>query len=1500
MNPNKYVNTKGVHLSITNMPKDVRIGVHKYDKLTNQVMEAIKFNVKTEVSGRITKNTEVVTNDKGNVVGTIDTFATSSSYKVVKYTISEIEVPNTYRKIQDVVIQVTYNPDGSMLAYEILSNESNVSVAVATKKQIKFLDSIPVHINLAIPNDNAYNLIIKNEDKNYAGLGVEGTKYDVTINGVETDLLATNTNGYTSSINRTEKGEITIKITERNVGEGYRAEPNNETTIVLQKGEQVYSLALDAEKGNSNPTYANVVVDEAHGTVTVTFKNETKLELNLVKDDINTGKLLEGAIFAITSEEIDNRGNTVANTLQTITNTKLVTITNDDGTTSEQYQIDENEKTNNNGIFYLDLGLAYQNKTIKYTLTEVVAPEGYTTIVPITVTVKFDAYGRITEMIDNSFRAECYLGSNTGKSHNMIFNISNGTVDPQYTVKIVSQDSQTGMRINGSIFQVEVLNSEGETYKEVTGTTRDVIRKVNNTTFIAEKGVMKVTGIKAEGDIKISLNQIETATGYVYGQNIVKGNVIVNAEFTVSAAELEKDLTLTKKNDGGFEVTVDNTNREIIIKVKNDPQLTFDITKIDGKTKQKLSGAEFTVTSVMQTSATTTETTLNETSKLTDENGHTTLKGGMIQAGRTMIYTLRENKMDKYEQLEDIVLLVQYDTKGNIMYHEILSDINDVEIMMNEKAFINETKRVLGESDVPGIVEVDFETYRIPTGKGTKILQLQISNKLEASNQDGKYQVIIEKHHIEDSTYPYFIPGVTFEISVSQEYGKAQTTWIDTTDDTGIIKSPYFDGYGYITVTIKEVATISGFKLDGQTKTLKFIRDKETKRLELVSLDPQNIGYEFSEDNSKVILKPVNEVATNTYGMIINKADKNSNVLIANNPAEFEIHRIEKYENLIPVENEETGEITYESEVQELKQPVVKQETDANGRIVVNNLLAPEEGTYRYIIKETKTPEGYIQATEDMELDITFAKNESDELIITKAEVVKGNDSLKVAKVKEQLLSLIILNTNENDVVQEGEYGFNIVKVDKEDNAITTDTAIFKLTNMQTNEVNYYETDELGKLNIETFKMPEEEGKYIYKLNELKAPNGYVLNVNDIMLELEFAKDSDENMYLKDVKVTGENAKYDNPEENELPDTTITIKITNEEGGTGTGNTNDKRYTFVLNKVDSETKEIITENVEFEVMLANGEIVKGKTNDNGQLRIEDVFMPAEPGEYELVIKEKTTPSGYKVDSEPKVVKVTFTGYDDNMVISNIKLGDTNNNNIEILQDKCSEQYVEVNILNEKDDYEKLYVVSKRYGEDYKFYDSYLEKKNSEHQIYKDGEEVYQVLDGFYGVEGYKNPHYTIDKPFIDTKIAKYKSYVLAEEFIGNLESNGHMEVLGYDGNPIGPKDHVGTGMTLRSTLGDQELTFTIVVKGDADYKDGEKTKIQIGRVSTPDLDKLIMHIAKQNIITDPIALRALDIDFDGRVRNTDLDKMYTLLGGTVYYDYFQNGIDKSDIQYVKP
>lgn len=1415
----KYVNKTGVTIGVVNMPKDVKVGIYKYDKLDERVMGNVKFNINTEVVGENTVDTEVITNDNGTIVGVADNFVERSNYRTVIYTISEIEVPNTYRKIQDVIIQVTYYKDGSMYLYDVLSNESNVGVEVATNKQIKFINEMPVHIKLTIPNDNAYDLIVKNEDTNYEGLGVEGTVYDVSINGIEQEPLTTDKNGIAKIINQTQKGDITIRIAERQIGEGYRADNNNETTIVVHKGEEEYTLK---EISNSNELHANVVVDEEHGTVTVTFKNETKLELNILNDDINTGKVLGETVYEITEKEIDSNGNAIAGTLRTITT-------------------DDNNTTNESGILYFDLGTAKQNTIVEYTVTQIAPPtstetEIYTTILPIKVKVTFDVYGRITNIEDDSFRVECFLDSDTGKSHNMIFNIGNGFLDPAYTVKIISADSQTGNRLNGSIFQVEALDENGESYKSATGVTTSISKVINGKTYIVENGVMKVTGIKAENNVTIAVNQVETLTGYTYGSNKVSGNVIVNAKFTITSENLEKDLELSKVDDGGFEVTVDNTNREIVIKVKNDPVLTFDITKVDANTKEKLENVKFSVTSVIQTSTTTVETDLNEIAKATDEKGHTELNGGMILAGKTVIYTLKEEKIDDYDKLDDIILLVQYDTKGNIMHYEILSDVDNVRIKDGAEGIITKTKRTLAESYMPGIVEAYYHQIQIPTGTGTKILQLEINNYKTPLDRD--YQVVIEKHHEQDPDYPYCIPGVTFEITVTQEYGKRTTTWVDKTNADGKIISPFFSGYGYITIEITELSGPDNYKIDTTTKTIRLYREKDSHKLRIVSSD---VGYELNNDFTQIMLKPVNVEAEGMYDIVISKVNKLNSVLIANNPANIEVIAIEEYEIDTEITNEETGEITYDKQTEEIKSVIISEDTDEKGRIVQDGIKMPENpGTYKYIIKENRAPEGYNKLTGEAQIEVTFDKNIEDEMIIKGAKVISG-EGVKIAKVADQLLSIVIENENRDDIIQDGEFTFDITKVDNANNAITTDKAIFKVTDMQTKQVSYFETNEYGKLDMQKISIPNLEGTYTYILNEVKAPEGYALDRRDIKVTLEIKQNSEGKFYIEKITVDGENIVYKNPsEDGETVDTRISIDVINEKGQNG--NVNTKPYTLILNKIDSLTKEHIKDRVEFEISLVNGEIVHAATNENGQIVIENVHMPSNADEYEIIIKELSTPEGYKEDLSMKVLKVTFEGEGENMTISNITIDEENGKGIEILEESAEDKIV-LNVLNEKEksDSEKLYVISRKD---------------------KDQNDIYEVEQ-----ERYEGSHYTIDKPFIDTKVAKYGSNMTAEEFIDNLESNGVMTVLDKDGKQLESTQRVKTGMILKSTLEDQELTFIIIVKGDVD---GD------GRVRTLDLDLLIDHI-KGDKITDQIKLRALDLDLDGRIRTTDLNEFYEVI-----------------------
>ena len=1830
INPTKHVGTKAITLNITNKPKDVKLGIEKYDDLTKNEMEDVHFKVKTEVVGGATSETNnIVTNANGKVVSVVDNFTSQSANKVVKYIISEIEAANSYRKIQDVVLQVTYKEDGTLYLYDVLSNPNNVKVEVATNKQLKYIEDTPVHIKLSIPNDNAYDLIIKNEDRNYAGLGIQGTQYDLTINGVVTNVPQTDSNGITKLEKLTQSGDLEFAIAEKTIGIGYREDTNNTAVIKINKSTGEYALTLT---DNSNPTNADVAIDEEHGTITVTFKNETKLELTMQNKDINTEDLLQGAVFEITSEEVDTSGNTVAGTQRTIT-----TIANN--------------TTDMEGLLYFDLGTSYQNKILKYTFTQITPATGYTLILPITVTVKFDTYGKIIKMEDDSVRAtERILSSKN--PHHIFVSIGNGVLDPKYTVKIVTEDSKSQSRINGSIFQVEALEKDtGATNTSITGTTRNESTVLAGNNYVTEKGALRVTGITAENNVKINISQIETATGYIYGSNLTAGTVEINAEFIVVGSNLEKDVNLSLIDDGGFDVQIDNVNREITIKVLNDPDMMFEITKINADAKEgednKIQGAKFTITSAIEENGNITEVGTETTTKETDDKGYTETSVGSPYAGKTVIYTIKEEKLEGYNQLDDIILKVIYDAKGNVMDYKILSDEKDVAIQADSTKTIS--KRVIGESDIPGLVEISATTITIPTGRQSRILQLIVNNtreslendyqikvekhhsspeypanipgvmyeitvmqeygketttwtditneegiivspyfsgygyitvelreisapegyeidnkvkttrfyryqksgemklissdvefetdeeftiatlkptnnriagkydivinkldknsrefitessakieinmleeyevstettdettgnpietiekievrtpileeetngkgrivadaietpskpgiykfylketnapkgynaiegeveldiefvldenshiviksatvvnstdvkvlrvssqllklivynekqnedsnpdgddddnivlkdnqfgfrinkvdedlvnittgvteftlidrqtkeikefatdtqgeaetqvfdmpkeagnykytinevtapegykldtrdiditlefkedsetekiylasvktegnvvyeqpkagklpnkkiKLKVINEDEPYQVIIEKHHEENPDYPTLIPGVDFDVTIEQEYGGNIPTWTDTTNAEGIITSDFYSGYGYITIKIKEKSAPDKYQVDYAEKTIKVYRDKETKKLRIVDSD---VGYEFSSDNKIIYLKPTNELIGGIFDMVINKMDKDTNKLISNNPAKLSLYMLREYHQnkTDPV----TGDVT--EEVTQIKELVIDGKTDDKGRLIGDAILMPSDpGEYTYILEETEAPSGYKGLESEVQFKVKFEFNASNELVITDVNVVSG-DGVKILKFKDQLITLAVENEEE---FAEGKFTLDITKVDKEENAITTDTAIFKIEDLSTNEVQYVETDSLANV-TKKIAMSTAQGIYKYKVTEVKAPEGYVLDRNSIDITITTQK-TDDKIVISDIQVTGDNVKYANKvADGETPSSTIKLEVTNIEGTNG-GDANDKPYTVIINKIDSVTRELIKENATFNVSLVNGEIVNAATNGEGKIIIENVFMPSKEGEYEITLKEIIAPNGYYLDPDTKIAKVTFSGTGDSMVISDIQLDDAHNSNIEIVTAECTEDKIVLNVLNEKED-DDLYVIS---------------KKDSA------GEDIYDVMKEYAGKQ------YKVDKPFIDTRVAKSGNNIKVQEFIDNLESNGVMTVWDKDGNQIDPASKVKTGYILKSTKGSKELTFEIVVKGDID---GD------GRVRSKDLDMLIKHLAggANTFTADPIKMRAADIvdDGNGRVRSNDLNEFYKVL-----------------------
>lgn len=1847
IDPARYIGTQGIKLSVTNKPKDIRLGLYKYDGLTNGVMQDIKFTITTEEVGKRPIQKTLVTNSDGTAVDVVDTFVESNNNRVVKYTISEIEAAKTYRKIQDIVIQVTYKQDGSIYLYDVLSNPSNVVVELATNKQIKYTGSTPVHLKLTIPNDNAYDVIVKNEDTNYAGLGIEGTAYDISINGVNKGTITTNANGIAAVSKQTQKGDIEIVITERNIGEGYRENNNNTTTIQIEKGIEEYTLKL---VDNSNPTYATVVVDEEHGTITVTFKNETKLELTMQKEDINTGALLEGAEFEIREVEIDSLGNEIDGTENIITADKIETPeepeqpeetieeTGDEGETEgseeiegpqEPVEVNTTKTTGKDGVLYFDLGLSKQNKTMKYVFTEKTAPEGYEQIFPITVTVKFDRYGHIIEMKDDSIRAEETLASNTGKSHHMIVVIGNGTINEAYTVKVLTEDSTTGMRINGSIFQVEAIETAtGSTNKSITGATKDVTKTIAGNKEIFEQGALRVTGITAEGEVTINFRQIETATGYIYGSNQTSGTVKVKAEFELVDNESAREVTLSPIDNGGFDVSIDNINKEITIKVKNEPQVTFEITKVDADTKSKMEGAKFNIKSAVVTNGTLTNTELNEDIKATNKDGYTQAEVGHPYAGKTVIYTLTEEQIPEYDPLDDIILSVQYDGNGNIAEYKILSSEDDVTIKPDSQKDIQ--KRVMTEKDLVGVVDIQYSTIQIPTGIGTRILQMEVNNYRTPIPKD--YQIQIGKYHV-DASYPYLIPGAKYEITVTQEYGKQTTTWVDITDENGVITSPYFSGHGLIEVAIKELEAPEGYKLDSITRTTRFIRNEVTQRMVIQSTDS---GCTFNDDFTMVYLKAMDEIVSGKYSMIINKVDVKNGALIAQNPAEIKIEMVEKHETINQTLNEETGEVEETIDTSLVRVPIVEKQTDEYGRIVLSGLIAPSKpGEYTYILSEKNAPKGYNGISEnEVEMVVTFEQNEDQEMIITNA-IVKDAEDVKIARTSDKVMSIIVYNEKQDEdddiELKDNEFVLDIRKVDKELYQITTGTAEFILTDTQTNEETKIVTDELGRAEMQKMKMPTEAGKYKYMLKEIKAPNGYKLLEENMYILLEFAENEEGKIYLSKATTEGEHLVYANPaKEEELPNRKIQLKVINEDmpytikiekhhesdpyypyfipevefdikvteefpktddetkvttwtditnetgiitkgnfdgygririeateksapdkykqdfetkfielyrdkytkelreydsnvnyeldevnqviilkpvnevisgiydlvinkidktnniiitnnpatfnlymikkyytnsedggepeiteikepilenvqtdnlgilikdaismpteagtytfeleevqapigyeglkekiryemtlqendkdeliitdikilngqdnvkvlayrdqlitlsvannnsipegsislditkvdtnekpittdtavfkitdsetgevvsyietnknSGTGyqyinkptkpgeysytlnemkapegyaldrqninlkvtyeqdeekglyisrisveggnviyeqpeegqivgnriqlkvknevgeqSGGANDKPYTVVINKIDKETGERIKDHATFDLTLVNGEVIHASTNEEGQIIMENVHMPLTPGENEIIIKETKAPKGYELDSEMKVVKVTFSGIAKEMIISEVQLGKINNNNIEVVESECTEDTIVLNILNKSDgtggnDDDDLYLTS---------------------QVYRVTEE----------------------------NVERVKPYTTIKDYIANMESNGVMKVYDINGNEMSDTELVGTKMIITATKGKQSITKVISVIADLDGN---------GKVTVTDLS-MMNQVMVDKLTINGVVEKSADIDDNGGVTVTDLSMMNQIMVGT--------------------
>ena len=862
------------------------------------------------------------------------------------------------------------------------------------------------------------------------------------------------------------------------------------------------------------------IVDADEPTV-VTFANEEMAQLEITKVDADTGDTLAGA---------------------------AIRVALDDG--SDSWDV----YTNASGKATLT-----NMKSGTYTVTEIVAPEGYL-LNEEPVLIKLEPGKTATVTLKDKAKP--------------------GIVIKKY-------DEDTGFPLENAEFSVAKKGGsivyEGMTDKE---------------------GKIKVEGLE-EGWYTIT--EIAPPKGYLI-------------------ATESKDVYL----EGGkcVEVKFDNRLRP-----------SLQIMKIDAETGEPLAGAKFKVQK-------SEDKTVSE--YVTDETG-TVVIHDLDEA----VYTVEEIEApDGYaidpDSHKDIALewgktktLVFSDTRKPAL--EIIKvDAKTEEPLANAKFKITKTEDdtvseyVTDENGKITITDLQEGIYTVDeiTAPDGYILDTQ-HKEIELSAGDSK-QLIYENTRKPDLIITKTnaltekpVPNTTFKIEFEGENGSVVPLGTYKTDETGqIILEDVNPGWYIIT----ETRPAQGMSLPSNPVTRKYLAPGENAYLTAGSVDSQtpSSGTGNTASQSKVTVTSGNDYIGEEIpnyplnSLVIKKTDAITSEMLEG--AAFEVRKVS--EDI----SGNSGTI------------IGKYTTDSSGIIVITGL---EAGAYlieevqaptNYLISENSKQQAWLKADGTSVVEVTFANYPYGSLLITKVDAVT-NKPLSNAKFKVTTgdgtavgTSNGVFTTNSNGeilipnlkpdsyVVTETEapegyvkdtepqtiqigtdggtykvqfqnqpIGSLVILKKDADNGNPLSGAQFKVTTSKGTVVGtnngIFTTDSNGSITIPNL----EKGSYI--VEEVKAPEGYVLEEQSKTIEIDFGK-------------------------------TYTLEFTNK-----------KMTSLVVKKVDSVTGEPLV-GAKFLVEKQNGEHVGEYTTDNTGT----ILLPTlDPDWY--VVRETKAPEGYILDETPKTVEV---------------------------------------------------------------------------------------------------------------------------------------------------------------------------------------------------------------------------------------------------------------------
>ena len=462
-------------------------------------------------------------------------------------TIEEVTPPNGYNAMSGtIIVEVTKSLSaGSYIASSVKFSENSQGNGT----EVTLRGGV---VTITIPNkkpEGSYNLQIVKKDKD-TDESLQGAVFSVKINDEQAKNYTTNGSGIISisDIKITEVGTDKITIEEITPPTGYNLSVETlviEVTKTVSGGQFVASGVKFAE-GSNGEAHVNL----QNGLITVTVPNEKMTglyNLQLIKKDSNTDANLAGAKFEVTIN---------------------------DGETKEY-------TTDNNGSITIDNIAITEAGIDKIVIEETQAPEGYNKIIgTLTVNVTKINNGDSYTVT----RAQFANGTNSNGStvtlngNTIVVTVPNKKIEGTYKLQLIKKDSANNTALSNATFSVKVNNSDLGSY-----TTSTDGRVETDSISITEPGTDKIV-----------IEETQAPEGY----NKIIEELNINVEKTEQAGQYVVTNAEFAQGTNTYGSTVELQGNTIIVTVPNEKQegsYNLQLIKVDGLSKEVLSGAKFTV-----------------------------------------------------------------------------------------------------------------------------------------------------------------------------------------------------------------------------------------------------------------------------------------------------------------------------------------------------------------------------------------------------------------------------------------------------------------------------------------------------------------------------------------------------------------------------------------------------------------------------------------------------------------------------------------------------------------------------------------------------------------------------------------------------------------------------------------------------------------------------------------------------------------------------------------